>query len=88
MIGSAEFRWGTRNWNAHRSVGFHRAPHYPPTLFLIYIDDLISQLLTNVVKCQAYADDILTWICRNFRQGVPALELTLVLATVDDWAWR
>ena len=59
-----------------------------PTLLLIYIDDLISQLLTIGVKCQAYADDILTWIRGNFCQGVPAPELTLAMATVDDWGRR
>ena len=59
-----------------------------PTLFLIYIDDLISQLLTTGVQCQAYADDILIWIRGNFRQGVPAPELMLALATVDNWACR
>ena len=46
-----------------------------PTLFLIYIDDLISTLLTIGVQCQAYADDILTWIRGNFRQGVPLQNL-------------
>ena len=61
-----------------------------PTLFLIYINDLISQLLTTGVQCQAYTDDLLTWIHGNFCQGVPAPELTLVLTKVDDWArhWR
>ena len=61
-----------------------------PTLFLIYIDDLISELLTTGAACQAYADDLLTWIRGNFRQGTPAPELISALSIVDAWSqkWR
>ena len=61
-----------------------------PTLFLIYIDDLLMELAKAGVNVQAYADDIITWLRGNFRQGNAAPELRLALKIVDDWSrrWR
>ena len=60
------------------------------TLFLIYINDLLQELPTTGVSCQASADDILIWHRGNFRTGDTAPEISLALATVDQWAekWR
>ena len=61
-----------------------------PTLFLIYIDDLLEELKKAGVNVQAYADDIITWLRGNFRQGIAAPELRSALKIVDDWSrsWR
>ena len=61
-----------------------------PTLFLIYIDDLLVELAKAGINVQAYADDIITWIRGNFRQGSAAPELRAALKIVDDWSrrWR
>ena len=32
-----------------------------PTLFLVYIDDLLEELTTLGVSCQAFADDVIIW---------------------------
>ena len=50
---------------AHLNVASHRGP-LSPTLFLVFIDDLITVLLKIGVGCQAFADDLLTWIRGNF----------------------
>ena len=61
-----------------------------PTLFLIYINDLLQELPTTGVSCQAFADDMLIWHRGNFCIGDTAPEISLALATVDQWAekWR
>ena len=61
-----------------------------PTLFFIYIDDLITTLINQGAECQAFADDILTWIRGNFRQGEASPRLIHALSTVDEWSqeWR
>ena len=61
-----------------------------PTLFLLFIDDLLVELIKTGVDCQAFADDVLVWIQGNFRQGMTSPFLTTAMATVDDWArrWR
>ena len=61
-----------------------------PTLFLIYINDLIQELTNTGVSCQAFADDILIWHRGNYRNGDTAPEISLALTTVDQWAekWR
>ena len=61
-----------------------------PTLFLIYIDDLLEEMKRAGVDVQAYANDILAWIRGNFRAGVASVELCKALRIVDDWAkrWR
>ena len=38
-----------------------------PTLFLLFIDDLLVELIKTGVDCQAFGDDVLVWIQGNFR---------------------
>ena len=59
-----------------------------PTLFLIFIDDLLVELIKTGFDCQAFADDVLVWIQGNFWQGMTSPFLTTAMATVDDWARR
>ena len=59
-----------------------------PTLFLIYIDDLLLELKKAGVNVQAYADDILTWIRGNFRNGVAAPEICQAMTMMDAWSQR
>ena len=61
-----------------------------PTLFLIYINDLLQALTNTGVSYQAFADDIMIWHRGNFRNGDTAPEISLALKTVDQWAekWR
>ena len=44
-----------------------------PTLFLLFIDDLLVELIKTGVDCQAFADDVLVWIQGNFWQGMTSL---------------
>ena len=57
-----------------------------PTLFLIFIDDLLMELKKAGVNVQAYADDILTWLRGNFRNGVAAPEIRTVMRMVNAWS--
>ena len=61
-----------------------------PTLFLIFIDDLLMELKKAGVNVQAYADDILTWLRGNFRNGVAAPEICTAMRMVNAWSqqWR
>ena len=61
-----------------------------PTLFLIYIDDLLVKLVHVGVECQAYTDDVLTWHRGDHRASLAAPELIQAMTTVDSWAqqWR
>ena len=41
-----------------------------PTLFLIYIDDLLHRLARlGQVRFQAFVDDLIMWVTGNFRRG-------------------
>ena len=42
-----------------------------PTLFLVYVDDLLQQL-SRTVHCQAFADDMLIWDIVTIRGPCPA----------------
>ena len=57
-----------------------------PTLFLIYIDDLLEDLTQIGVSCQAFADDVLIWQRGDFRSGQPDPLLSAALHRVDQWA--
>ena len=62
-----------------------------PTLFLIYIDDLLHELQgIPGLRSQGFADDLAIWTLGDFRRGVLALPLHRDLRTVDGWAdrWR
>ena len=72
------------------NCGLPQGSPLSPTLFLVYIDDLITQLVKTGVACQAYADDLLTWTRGNFRDGESAPELKSAMKSVDTWSkrWR
>ena len=57
-----------------------------PTLFLIYIDDLLVELVHVGVECPAYVDDVLTWHRGGHRASLGAPELIQTMKTVDSWA--
>ena len=57
-----------------------------PTLFLIYIDDLLEDLTNIGVSCQAFADDVLIWTRGDYRTGKPDPLLSMALCHVDQWA--
>ena len=72
------------------NCGLPQGSPMSPTLFFVYIDDLITQLVKTGLACQAYADDLLTWIRGNFRDGESAPELKSAMKSVDTWSrrWR
>ena len=55
-----------------------------PTLFLLFIDDLLQQL-AGVVHVQAYADDILIWELVNSRDPCPR-GIRQALQIVEEWS--
>ena len=57
-----------------------------PTLFLVYIDDLLDELTGLGVTCQAFADDVILWTRGDFRSGQPDPLLSTALLHVDQWA--
>ena len=61
-----------------------------PTLFLIYINDLLEEMKRVGVDVQAYTDDILAWMRGDFWASIASVELRKALRVVDDWAkrWR
>ena len=61
-----------------------------PTLFLIFIEDLLMELKKSVANIQAYVDAILTWLWGNFKNGVVAPEICMAMRMVDAWSqqWR
>ena len=62
-----------------------------PTLFLIYIDDLLHELQSIPgLRSQGFADDLAMWALGDFRRGMLASPVRRGLAIVDGWAsrWR
>ena len=62
-----------------------------PTLFLLYIDDLLHELQgIPGLRSQGFADDLAIWALGDFRRGVLASPICRGLRTVDGWAsrWR
>ena len=58
-----------------------------PTLFLVYVDDLLQQL-SRVVHCQAFADDMFIWDIVATRGPCPPgvqHALHLVESWSDEW---
>ena len=62
-----------------------------PTLFLIYIDDLLHALQRiRGLRSQGFADDLAIWIATELRTGEVDPHLMRGLRVVEDWArrWR
>ena len=62
-----------------------------PTLFLVFIDDLL-RILERIrdLSEQAFADDLSLWVSGDFRDGVTHRALWVALTAVGGWAafWR
>ena len=62
-----------------------------PTLFLIFIDDVLRMLADlEDIKFQAFADDLILWIAGYFKQGIVHTNLQLALDQISAWShqWR
>ena len=58
-----------------------------PTIFLIYIDNLLHSLAhLGGVHFQAFADDLIAWVTGNFCLGAMDPGLHRVLRLVEEWA--
>ena len=55
-----------------------------PTLFLVFINDLLQQL-PQVVHCQAFADDLLIWDIVTTRGACPR-RVQEALLMVANWS--
>ena len=55
-----------------------------PTLFLVYVDDLLQQL-SRTVHCQAFADDMLIWDIVTTRGPCPP-GVQHALHLVETWS--
>ena len=62
-----------------------------PTLFLVYIDDLLHALQrVRKLRSQGFADDLAVWIAGELRSGDTEPTLRRGLQVVEDWSrrWR
>ena len=77
---------GTSVVECSPQCGLPQGSPLSPTLFLIYIDDLLEDLTHIGVSCQAFADDVLLWQRGDFRSGQPDPLISAALIRVDQWA--
>ena len=71
----------------HIRAGVPQGSPLSPTLFLVYVDDLLQQL-SQVLQCQAFANDIFIWDIVTTRGPCPPgvqNALHLVETWSDEW---
>ena len=81
----SQIQVGTALVECFPQCGLPQGSPLSPTLFLVYIDDLLADLTTTGVSCQAFADDVMLWQRGNLHSGQPDPLLTEALNRVDDW---
>ena len=66
------------------SVGVPQGSPLSPTLFLVFVDDLLQDL-ERIVQLQAFADDILLWDIMTYRGSCPP-RVQEALRIVEAWS--